>query len=559
MMEDGRADRAVSGMGDKLAPRELAVAALRLRGVSVQDVAQELGIKPTSVRTTMHRVYRKYNVSSLEQLREIVEEQGDCAAYVSEPIDPDRRFSVGEMASLMLEISYLLCAPIAIAYICFMQSSSLRFHLNDLIVVALMVFGALLSSVFGPVLKRRVVNMSSWMQIAFAFGVLLLLFPVVGQVLVGRILLGCTSTPGGAARFGSYVLCLIVSSLTTCVSRSSGFALLAIIEAHPLIFILTLTAQFLIASWATIEGAIALVVLVATIGSSSFLMCCTGGLRVSGAPSRWKLHERLAGPEMAFPWMPYAAFLVFGMSLGASQLPAKSFLLECASCLPFVSSLAFCVYATHRIEMPDSHLLPRVGLISCVIATVSIAAHSCRLGFLVGAVAAFVQMRRALRVDALRLECARQWSVPCIMTICVGVLVGSALAGVPMAPGDVQMATTLEQVCAGVMFLMALVGIYAMWLLCMMIIDMAAQVPCDGSGRSDDVRRVRALLMLRGMTDYECEVILRTVAGASVQEIADDLHYSASSVKAARGRAYRMFGVHGVTGLKMALSQDEGL
>lgn len=57
------------------------------------------------------------------------------------------------------------------------------------------------------------------------------------------------------------------------------------------------------------------------------------------------------------------------------------------------------------------------------------------------------------------------------------------------------------------------------------------------------------------MSELECEVALRTVAGTRIQEIARDVQYSTSSVKAARARVYRVLGVHSVAGLRLALSQ----
>lgn len=53
-----------------LAPRERAVADLLLTGSSTAEVADELGIKPASVRATLHRVYRKLGMAGLDELRE---------------------------------------------------------------------------------------------------------------------------------------------------------------------------------------------------------------------------------------------------------------------------------------------------------------------------------------------------------------------------------------------------------------------------------------------------------------------------------------------------------
>lgn len=53
-----------------LAPRELEVACLSLMDLSSSDVAQRLGIQPSTVRATMQRVYRKAHVANLAALQQ---------------------------------------------------------------------------------------------------------------------------------------------------------------------------------------------------------------------------------------------------------------------------------------------------------------------------------------------------------------------------------------------------------------------------------------------------------------------------------------------------------
>ena len=58
---------------EKLAPREREIATLSCEGMTSAEIAERLGIKSASVRTTLHRVYAKLDISGLQELRSLAD------------------------------------------------------------------------------------------------------------------------------------------------------------------------------------------------------------------------------------------------------------------------------------------------------------------------------------------------------------------------------------------------------------------------------------------------------------------------------------------------------
>lgn len=80
---------------------------------------------------------------------------------------------------------------------------------------------------------------------------------------------------------------------------------------------------------------------------------------------------------------------------------------------------------------------------------------------------------------------------------------------------------------------------------------LAGATPAD-----DDIEtRLRAI----GMTDLQIQVAVQTAHGASIDEIASALGYSASAVRQARLTCYRVFSVHSPSALRDAIRADKPL
>lgn len=74
---------------EKLAPREREVATLSYGGMTSAEVAERLGIKSTSVRATLHRVYVKLDVSGLQELRSLANQGSNV--FCEDPIADDSK------------------------------------------------------------------------------------------------------------------------------------------------------------------------------------------------------------------------------------------------------------------------------------------------------------------------------------------------------------------------------------------------------------------------------------------------------------------------------------
>lgn len=102
----------------RLGQRERLVAEKRLAGASADEIASELGIKASSVRSTMHRVYKKYGVDGLSALREVALDlspaiESAAIPTVAEEQDDESDF----LGSLIAKAGFLLCMPAAVLYV----------------------------------------------------------------------------------------------------------------------------------------------------------------------------------------------------------------------------------------------------------------------------------------------------------------------------------------------------------------------------------------------------------------------------------------------------------
>lgn len=560
MAEEERADRMAIGFDVMLAPREQAVAALRLQGVPVQEVAQELGIKPSSVRTTMHRVYQKCGVTNLDELGAALTEPTQDASCVSKNVVEERGTSLGATVQLVAEACFLLCAPIALIYCFFMHISPVRFYLNDALAAGLMALGAILALLYGPALKRCMTAKSPWARGVLAFTLAACSIAGVGEVLFTWMLMGRVVPAEGAAHLMAYMLCFVVSLLPIGVAGTTRLDACEVLRVHPIVLGSALVAQVAIAAWASREVAIAIVVLVTAISASACLFCCAGpipGLDFSPCKKMFNMGEG-AVPKPA--WAFCVASIVFGMGLGAASMSSVYGLVEVAACLPSVAVIACVGYAWHRVgALPALQLVLRAGLMLGGVGIIAIVTHSYLVGFLAGSVVACIQVSCALRGHVKRVVRARSWGRACALLVWMGALLGvlflAVLLRMRIAPFDLHATIAWEFFGAGMALFIAFGGSCAIWRLCQSFLDAVALGSCEGALYPGDIQRMRAFLVLHGMGDFECEVVLRTIEGASIREIACGLHYSASSVKAARAEAYRMLSVHDVRGLREALSQ----
>ena len=103
-------DNALNG----LAPREKEIATMLLSGSSVAQVATELGIKETSVRSTMHRVYSKKNVGSFRELSDLCLQEEHASLHSACAAEDKGEATPAALTQLIIALSCLcyLCASV---------------------------------------------------------------------------------------------------------------------------------------------------------------------------------------------------------------------------------------------------------------------------------------------------------------------------------------------------------------------------------------------------------------------------------------------------------------
>lgn len=560
MSQEKRVNGAAVSLETMLAPRERAVAMLRLQGASVQEVAQELGIKPSSVRTTMHRVYQKCGVANLDELRAtVVGSVGDDSCSYSmdaDECDNSTSFAV----QLVVEMCFLLCAPVVLVHILFIYASPVRFNLNDAAAVGLMVLGFFLAMICGPALKRWILARPPWLRAILSVGFAGCFVACMAEVLFMWMLLGYPVPTTGAAHVMAYALCFVVPLLVMGIVSTTRVTSFDVLRAHPLALCITLVIQAIVASWTSIGGAVAAMAFVTAICACVFLFSFAKPYPESGFHPDKSIFDVSDGARPAAARSFSIASIVFGMSLGAASLPSIHGLIEFVACLPSIAVIVCMGYVSHRMKVLSAlRLLWRTVLMLGVMGVVAGVSHSYPLGAFIDVAIVLVLSFHTVCIDAALRESARSWTRVGSLLVCLGVLLGvfsiKVFSSSPFDAFDLHSVIAWTFFCVGAALILALYGAHAIWRLCQFLLD-AAELGAHGKTMlPGDTQRMRAFLVLQGLNDFECEVVLRTVEGASIQEIANALHYSASSVKAARGRAYRMFDVHDAAGLHTALLQ----
>lgn len=551
----------VADLDAKLAPRERAVAALRLGGSSVRDVAQELGIQQTSVRTTMHRVYRKCGVANLDELRVVLTAPIDKKDRPSESSSSERGHSMYGIMRMVAEAFYVLCAPVAVEYLMFMHASPLRYHLNDMAVVGLMVLGACAALTCGPLLKKRLAALAFRFRVIVATVLAACLIALFGEVLFKWMLLGRAVPMEGNAYAASYALCSIIPCLVACVGSTTRLGVLDVLRLRPPVLCVVLVIQVVIATRMPFGGSAATVLFAAVICASSFLLCCADPLSELGSCLYAGLHDLRVGVASAPVQLCCISSISFGVSLSSALLSSVNAFIELVSCVPAAAIIVCVGYAMYRVTTASRlQVLLRCGAMACLVWLVSMAAYSYLMGLLAGAAIVLVCARHTLRFDVELLKDVKRWDWLVVLPVCAGVLLGMLCiwmaASLPSPMRNAHTTFALQGLFGvGVVLAAVLWGLYAIGRLCQIYLDVVAAKSDPSVQGPDDLQRMRAFLVLRGMSELECEVALRTVAGTRIQEIARDVQYSTSSVKAARARVYRVLGVHSVAGLRLALSQ----
>ena len=569
---------------DRLAPRERAVASLRLHGLSVNEVSERLGIKPSSVRTTMFRVYQKYEVSDFDSFRRTarIPDAGDPRSIqgqveangtaIASHGQTDAHWAVLDES---MRILFSCASLVSLALLLFCPYGSWRYDLVDqqLLVAALIgyVVGVALTLLWS---SRSIpgfpVRMAAARIVSVIVGGMCTVLSLVYLGVLDR--LGIILSPL-ALRGIRYAISFFI---TCCVFITYG---------------IRSTSQSRHGSkdvpcFSLIVGS--LIVLLTSSSSSpvGFYLA----VALTGVSSVWqvlgiKMGKRHEVDRTATPCIRELIKSCILCTANINELSSLVWLFVFS-----VSTLVpFCI-----VPGPVQITLPFQIALGAVVALFGI--KTCRsLGFLcflkvfattsfflvVGFATGYFQA--GLLVATLLLSIfsfAAVGTEPYVfnmffqknsvaLTIVIGLCFGSTCgtmmewgyARISVAPWGLPYPhDALAAVGIALMLAVTILGIVAV-AQCFVSVDMAVSGAelIDLLGQPDTHQRLHAYLTFKGLNDTQISVAIQTLHGQSIQQIADTLHYSTSSVKLARRVAYQCLNVHSVQGLRSALLQVVGM
>lgn len=548
----------------RLGQRERLVAEKRLAGASADVIASELGIKASSVRSTMHRVYKKYGVDGLSALREVALDLSpaiESAAIPTVALEQDDESDF--LGSLIAKAGFLLCMPAAVLYVLLSPFTSFRTDLNDYLVLISFCAGTVLGFMFTRVFRshRRLLNPILCIGAAGA----VIAFCIVSFV---HRLLFATVMMSGPSIIASYLLVAVLGLLSAWLLKIGPVVLFS----HPvinLLFCITLIiVETFLASWASIDASLAIVILVGSLVSSFalLLMHCLG---VDKSGVLWG--EDIGNSDMSVfaevTGLSYAfVFVIFGVIMACVGLPRVNSLIKAVLALPMIA-IILCASVTivraRALNIMLSAVSIAVSLLLPIIASALL--HSSLAGF--GLCACLeIKLLAASGIDIglsrnfKRFAIVRLAAFALVIGLVLGCLVVSILDAGTIKTALPRDGVLLLGALFGIVVLLSSFSIIGVYTIYSSVLDALSCARCADAALSPDaLQRVRAYFTFHGFSNFEIEVALRTASGSTVASIARDLHYSAGSVKAARAKAYRLLSVRDACSLNVAFQEVIGL
>lgn len=548
----------------RLGQRERLVAEKRLAGASADEIAAELGIKASSVRSTMHRVYKKYGVDGLSALREVALDLSpaiESAAIPTVAVEQDDESD--SLGSLIAKAGFLLCMPAAVLYILLYPFTSFRTDLNDYLVLISFCAGTVLGFMFTRVFRsyRRLLNPLVCIGVAGA----VIAFSIISSV---HRLLFATGMLGGPSIIASYLLVAVLGLLSARLLMQGPVVLFSHPVINLLLCITLIIVETFLASWASIDASLAIVILVGSL-VSSFAMLAMQSLSVDKSGSRWgediRNTDRSVFAEVT--GLSYASvFVIFGVTMTCVVLPRVDSLIKAVLVLPMIAIILCASVAIVRARALNT-LLSAVSIAASLLLPIIASGllHSSLAGF--GLCACLeIKLLAASGVDIGLSRSFKRFAIVRLaaFSFVIGLVLGCFIVSI-LDAGAIK--TTLSRdgvlllgVLYGIVVLLSsfsIIGVYAIY---SSVLDALSCARCaDDALCPDALQRVRAYFTLHGFSNFEIEVAIRTASGSTVASIARDLHYSAGSVKAARAKAYRLLSVRDACSLNVAFQEVIGL
>ncbi|WP_172633514.1 helix-turn-helix transcriptional regulator [Coriobacterium glomerans] len=569
-----------------LALRESEVAAFTAAGQNSEQVGVRLGIKASSVRATLHRVYRKLDVHGAKDLRAL------CAAFPSAPAAAEgapargpapaspsaqarpAATADGRVASLVLAIRQLSgCVLLLLLFTPLSQRYAL-WGFGRMTVLGCATGGTLFglrqlhrrwcvrsgaSAPEGGVLHRSLKRMPQPMRSILIGAVVTLACTAAGAASLMRWYSSSLKpSTWSAFEFASYLLCTIAllswcrcrtdaSTQRAASARSAAAAVpLSLLALHltsdDLVYLGTIAlAAILLAATSMAMRAGGAEEGRADVASAAFSFAAAASCLITFAAGvAWEeLWRSLAMYSGALSVLPFTALLFGGaLWLRMQDADSRDFRELCPTLLAF--ALFTGVYA----------LLFGYGWLRDVLILLATAGSLCVI------------------IGRARLQSASDPRAPAWMALsAAGGVLGSYLImnrvsritpdifnGAPLAPEQLS-AMALVTLAFSVFFLGA--GLAALGL-CRSIVGSERAAALVASSKLDEAElrhRLRACFVSRGANDTQALVLAEIACGRQAAEICDRLHVSLGTVNTARSAGYRLLGVHDRLGLHSLVSQ----
>ena len=543
----------------RLGQRERLVAEKRLAGASADEIASELGIKASSVRSTMHRVYKKYGVDGLSALREVALDLSpaiESAAIPTVAVEQDDESDF--LGSLIAKAGFLLCMPAAVLYVLLYPFTSFRTDLNDYLVLISFCAGTVLGFMFTRVFRshRRLLNPILCIGAAGA----VIAFCIVSFV---HRLLFATVMMSGPSIIASYLLVAVLGLLSAGLLKIGS----VVFFSHPvinLLFCITLIiVETFLASWASFDASLAIVILVGSL-VSSFALLLMHSLGVDKSGVLWgedvrsidrSVFAEVTGLSFAF------VFVIFGVIMACVVLPRVDSLINAVLALPMIA-IILCSSVTIVRARALNNMLSAVSIAVSLLLPIIASAllHSSLAGF---GLCACLEIK-LLAASGIDIGLSRNFKRFASFAFVIGLVLGCFIVSI-LDAGTIKTALPRDGVLLlgalfGIVVLLSSFSIIGVYTIYSSVLDALSCARCADAALSPDaLQRVRAYFTFHGFSNFEIEVALRTASGSTVASIARDLHYSAGSVKAARAKAYRLLSVRDACSLNVAFQEVIGL
>lgn len=565
-----------------LAPRELQVARLAAAGFDSSAIAERLAIKPATVRTTLHRVYGKLSIRSRDELRDILASRSeaadgdrgasrngrdaadndgcgamDCSTAAGPPSDAI------PMPLLVASVGLLCFVPAAVA----LQPSLLAYALPTPDAYGACGIGAGAGALAYLLIAcpRRRLDMPKprWLGLSLLIVAAVLLVQLL--CMQGGVLTRVDKASDAAACFVAasweallcYGLAALFGTSKTLLESAGVLSARLRVEAAAVAVLLVAAASVLNLAQVVI-GACGIGIVLC--GSVLRWRGCARTPLEFGAPkepdeSSGRLlspFTRVDSALLGFQALPCClAFLVvylFGLSGGFGQL------------LVWVPFVVFAAAGFHSLR---SHLELRPHEVASCALLLALGlmipgAHAltvCVAAALMGAYLYRSAVRLLVRDRLLPDSTVALWYVPlsigCLLGGIASVCVARMLA--VQRAGDIALASATQPLYELCLFAAASVcaacGLL-FWRSCRAArADRAVHARFCGASSDGDLERFRWYLQFKGL-DKTCRLVaVATVQGQTVRQIAEELSYAPSTIKALRRRAFRLLDVDDAAGL----------